>query len=54
MEQELGFGLDLGRFGNFWGRIFHVFMGKKIFKNIVDVENIFGKLKKYIFLSKKV
>ena len=22
MEQELRFGLDLGRFGNFWGRFF--------------------------------
>ena len=42
MEQELRFGLDLGRFGNFWGRFFHVFMGKKKFKNIVDGENIFG------------
>ena len=31
MEQELRFGLDLGRFGNFWGRFFHVFMGKKFF-----------------------
>ena len=31
MEQELRFGLD-----------FHVFMGKKKFKDIVDVENIFG------------
>ena len=29
MEQELRFGLDLGRFGNFWGRFFHVFMSKK-------------------------
>ena len=35
MEQELRFGLDLGRF-------FHVFLGKKFFKNIVDGENIFG------------
>ena len=35
MEQELRFGLDLGRFGNFWGWFFHVFMGKKKFKNIV-------------------
>ena len=43
MEQELKFGLDLGRFGNFWDRFFHVFMGKKKdFKNIVDSENIFG------------
>ena len=43
MEQELRFGLDLGRFGNFWGRFFHVFMDiKKFFKNIVDGENIFG------------
>ena len=31
MEQELRFGLDLGRFDNFWGPFFHVFMGKKIF-----------------------
>ena len=29
MEQELRFGLDLGRFGNFWGRFFHVFISKK-------------------------
>ena len=29
MEQELRFGLDFGRFGNFWGRFFHVFMSKK-------------------------
>ena len=43
MEQELRFGLDLGLFGNFWGRFFHVFMGKKkILKNILDGENIFG------------
>ena len=43
MEQELRFGLDLGRFGNFLGRFFHVFMGKNIFsKNIVYGENIFG------------
>ena len=44
MEQELRFGLDLGRFGNFWGRFFHVFMSKKKekIKNIVDGENIFG------------
>ena len=43
MEQELRFGLDLGRFGNFWGRFFHVFMSKKkFFKNILDGENIFG------------
>ena len=42
MEQELGFGLNLGRFGNIWGQFFHVFMGKKLFKNIVDGENIFG------------
>ena len=43
MEQELRFGLDLGRINNFWGRFFHVFMGKKkIVKNIVDGENIFG------------
>ena len=42
MEQELRFVLDLGQFGNFWGRFFHVFMGKKIFKNIVDGENIFA------------
>ena len=42
MEEELRFGLDLGRFGNFGGRVFHVFMGKKKFKNIVDGENIFG------------
>ena len=42
MEQELRFGLDLGRFGNFWGCFFHVFMGKKNVKNIVDVENIFA------------
>ena len=27
---------------NFWGRFFHVFMGKKKLKNIVDGENIFG------------
>ena len=39
MEQELRFGLDLGRVGNFFG---HDFMGKKFFGNIVDVENIFG------------
>ena len=32
MEQELRFGLDLGRFGNFWGRFFYVFMGKNFFK----------------------
>ena len=31
MEQELRFGLDLGRFGNFGGRFFHFFMGKKKF-----------------------
>ena len=31
MEQELRFGLDLGRFGNFRGRFSHVFMGKKNF-----------------------
>ena len=43
MEQELRFGLDLGRFGNFLGRFFHVFMGKKKNKkNILDGENIFG------------
>ena len=42
MEQEFRFGLDLGWFGNFWGRFFHVFMGKILFKNIVDGENIFG------------
>ena len=36
MEQELRFGLDLGRFGNFWGLFFHVFMGKKNWiKNIL-------------------
>ena len=29
MEQELRFGLDLGRFGNYWGRFFHLFMSKK-------------------------
>ena len=29
MEQELRYGLDLGQFGNFWGRFFHVFMDKK-------------------------
>ena len=33
MEQELRFGLDLGRFGNFWSRFFHVFIDKtKILK----------------------
>ena len=37
MEQE--FGLIMS---NFWGRVFHVFMGKKNSKNIVDSENIFG------------
>ena len=42
MEQELRFGLDLGQFGNFFGRFFHVFMGKKKFLNIVDGENLFG------------
>ena len=42
MEQELKFGLDLGWFCNFWGRVFHVFMGKFFLKNIVDGENIFG------------
>ena len=43
MEQELRFGLDLGRFGNFWGRFFHVFMGIFFFlKKIVDGENIFA------------
>ena len=43
VEQELRFGLDLVRFGNFWGSFFHVFMGKKkVFKNILDGENIFG------------
>ena len=42
MEQELRFGLDLGRFGNFLGRFFHGFMGKKKIKNIIDSENIFG------------
>ena len=31
MEQELRFGLDLGRFGNFWGQFFHVFIGQKNF-----------------------
>ena len=31
MEQELRFGLDLGWLGNFWGRFFHVFMGKILF-----------------------
>ena len=31
MEQELRFGLDLGRFGIFWGWFFHVFMCKKNF-----------------------
>ena len=39
MEQEIRFGLDLGRFGNFWGRFLYVFMGKIFF---VDGENIFG------------
>ena len=42
MKQELRFGLDLGRFGNFWGQFFHVFMNKKKIKNILDGENIFG------------
>ena len=43
MEQELRFGLDLGRFGNFWGQFFLGFHGQKIFfKNILDGENIFG------------
>ena len=42
MEQELRFGLDLGWFGNFLGWFFHVFMGKKNLKNILDGENIFG------------
>ena len=44
MEQELRFGLDLGWFGNFWGRFFYVFIGKNFLdkKNIVDGENIFG------------
>ena len=42
MEQELRFGLDLGRFGNFWSRFFQVFIGKIFFLNIVDGENIFG------------
>ena len=32
MEQESRFGLDLGRFGNFWGQFFHVFMGKFFLK----------------------
>jgi hypothetical protein len=36
MEQELS------PFSNFCGQFFHVFMGKKIFKNILDGENIFG------------
>ena len=31
MEQELRFGLNFGRFGNFWGGFFHVFMSKKNF-----------------------
>ena len=42
MEQELRFGLDFGRFGNFWGP-FSCFHGQEIFlKNIADGENIFG------------
>ena len=40
MEQEIRFELDLGPIGNFWGQFFHVFMGKKKFKNILDGENI--------------
>ena len=43
MEQELRFGLDLGRFGNFGGRFFSDFhWQKKNLKNIVDGENILG------------
>ena len=43
MEQELRFGLDLGRFGNFGGRFFFRFsLAKKNLKNIVDGENILG------------
>ena len=41
-ETESEIWAGLGRFGNFWGRFFHGFMGKKFFKNIVDGENIFG------------
>ena len=43
IEQELRFGLDLGRFGNFWGRLFSCFHEQKTFlKNILDGKNIFG------------
>ena len=42
MEQELRFGLDLGRFGNFEAGFFMLSWAKKTFKNIVDSENIFG------------
>ena len=38
----LRFALVLDRFSNFWGQFFHIFMGKKILKNIVDGENFFG------------
>ena len=41
-EQELRFGLNLGRFGNFEAGFFIVSWAKKVFKNILDGENIFG------------
>ena len=42
MEQELRFGLDLGRFGKFEANFFMFSWSKIFFLNIVYGENIFG------------